>query len=446
MTVTDTHREAVDRIIEARWLIPVQPRGLVLEDAAVAIRQGRIVAILPIGEMRQRFHAADTSRLTQHALIPGLVNLHTHAAMTPMRGLADDRPLMEWLEGHIWPAEAQAVSSAFVHDGTLLGCAEMLAGGITCFNDMYFHPQAAAEAVDRAGIRACLGLVVLELASPYAADADDYLRKGLDARDALRGHPRICTALAPHAPYTISDRTFARVLTYAEQLGINIHLHLQETQGEIARSEAEFGLRPLQRLAALSLLAPNLVAAHCVHLADNEIETLAYHGCRVAHCPTSNLKLGSGIAPVARMLAAGVNVGLGTDGAASNNRLDLLAEMRLAALLAKSSGDAACLPATQALEMATLNGARALGLEHDIGSIETGKLADLVAVDFSALQMQPCYDPLSHLVYVAGREQISHVWVAGELRYKNGIHAHLDQDELREMTARWQEKLKPFHR
>lgn len=440
------HRETVDHIIEPRWLIPIQPRGEVQADAAVAIRQGRIVAVLPAEEMRQRYHAASTSRLTQHVLIPGLVNLHTHAAMTLMRGLADDRPLMEWLEGHIWPAEAQVASRGFVHDGTLLGCAEMLAGGITCFNDMYFHPLAAAEAVDRAGIRACLGLVTLEFASQYAADADDYLRKGLEARDALRGHPRISTALAPHAPYTIGDRTFARVLTYAEQLGINVHLHLQETRKEILESEAQYGLRPLQRLAALGMLTPNLVAAHCVHLTDHEIETLAHHGCHVAHCPTSNLKLGSGIAPVSRMLAAGINVGLGTDGAASNNRLDLFAEMRLAALLAKASGDAASLPAAQALQMATLNGARALGLEQDIGSIEPGKLADLVALDFSTLEMQPCYDPLSHLVYVAGREQVSHVWVAGELRYENGIHANLDQNELKETAARWQDKLKPFHR
>lgn len=443
--MADAHRETVDLIIEVRWLIPVAPRGQVLENAALAVRQGRIVAVLPVTEMRQRYQAATTSQLRHHVLIPGLINLHTHAAMALMRGLADDRPLLEWLEQHIWPAEEHMVSHAFVREGTLLGCTEMLAGGITCFNDMYFYPLAAAEAVGRAGIRACLGLVILEFATTYATDADDYLRKGLEAHDSLRGYARITTALAPHAPYTISNRTFAKVLTYAEQLGINIHLHLQETEQEILQSEAQHGLRPLQRLASLGLLAPNLVAAHCVHLTNREIEMLSHHGCHVVHCPTSNLKLGSGIAPVSQMLATGINVGLGTDGAASNNRLDLFAEMRLAALLAKSSGDAACLPAAEVLEMATLNGARALGLECDIGSIEPGKLADLVAVDFSTPEMQPCYDPLSHLIYVAGREQVSHVWVAGELRYENGIHPHLDQDELKEIATRWQDKLKPFH-
>lgn len=416
-----------------------------MENAAVVVNDGSIVDVLPQEDARRRYRAQACTRLPTHALIPGLVNAHTHAAMALMRGLADDRPLMEWLNRHIWPAEAEMVSARFVHDGTLLASAEMLSAGITCFNDMYFFPQAAAEAIDSAGIRACLGLVTLEFPSPYAADADDYLRKGLEARDALRGHERITTCLAPHAPYTISDRTFTKVLTYAEQLGLNIHLHLQETRDEIVQSQAEHGMRPVPRLARLGLLGPNLVAAHCVHLTEHEIALLANHGCNVVHCPTSNLKLGSGIAPVGKLLEAGVNVGLGTDGSASNNRLDLFAEMRLAALLAKAEGDASRLPASEALELATINGAKALGLEGSIGSIEVGKLADLVAVDFSALEMWPCHDPLSHLVYVAGREHVSHTWVSGELRYENGIHASVDQNELKEIAALWQAKLKPFH-
>ncbi|OIQ78225.1 5-methylthioadenosine/S-adenosylhomocysteine deaminase [mine drainage metagenome] len=362
-----------------------------------------------------------------------------------MRGPAADLPLMDWLHGHIWPAEGHALSERFVRDGTRLACAEMLGGGITCFNDMYFFPQAAAEAVDQAGIRANLGLVMLEFPSPYAGDADDYLNKGLAARDALHGHARITTCLAPYAPYTISDRTFGKALTYADQLGLNLHLHLHETHDEIAHSEAQYGLRPIARLAALGLLGPNLLAAHCVHLTPGEIELLATQGCHVAHCPTSNLKLGSGIAPVAALLAAGVNVGLGTDGAASNNRLDIFAEMRLAALLAKAGGEASTLPAMQALEMATINGARALGLDDCIGSIEAGKLADLVAVDFSAAGMMPCYDPVSHLVYVAGREQVSHTWVAGELLYECGVHHGIEANELKEIASLWQARLKQFH-
>ncbi len=434
----------VDQIIEARWVIPVLPRGQVLEHAAVVVNHGRIEAILPTADVRSNFKAENTTVLAEHALIPGLVNLHTHAAMSLMRGLADDLPLMSWLADHVWPAEASAASVRFVRDGTQLACAEMLRGGVTCFNDMYFYPEAAAEAVEHSGIRANLGLVVLEFPSPYAGDAEDYLNKGLAARDALHGHSRITTCLAPHAPYTISDKTFARVLTYADQLGLNVHLHLHETLDEISNSETQYGLRPIARLAALGLLGPNLLAAHCVHLLSGEIALLAAQGCHVAHCPSSNLKLGSGIAPISALLAAGVNVGLGTDGAASNNRLDIFAEMRLAALLAKGAGDASCLPAMVALEMATINGARAMGLDQDIGSIEAGKWADLVAVDFSAAEMQPCYDPVSHLIYVVGREQVSHTWVAGELRHERGVHETNEQAQLKEIATLWQSRLKQF--
>ncbi len=440
--MTDT--QIVDHIIEARWVIPVVPRGRVLEHSAVVVNHGRIVAVMPVAEARQCYHAQKTTALPEHALIPGLINLHTHAAMSLMRGLADDLPLMTWLLEHIWPAEGHTLSERFVRDGTLLACAEMLSGGITCFNDMYFFPQAAAEAVDQAGIRANIGLVMMEFPSPYAGDADDYLNKGLAARDLLRGHERITTCLAPHAPYTISDRTFSKVLTYADQLGMNLHLHLHETRDEITQSESQHGLRPIQRLAGLGLLGPNMLAAHCVHLTQGEIELLAAQGSHVAHCPASNLKLGSGVAPISALIAAGVNVGLGTDGAASNNRLDIFAEMQLAALLAKADVDASSLPATQALEMATLNGARAMGMDDSIGSIEAGKLADLVAVDFSATEMMPCYDPVSHLVYVAGREHVSHTWVAGELRYERGVHDSIEPNELKEIAALWQGRLKQF--
>jgi 5-methylthioadenosine/S-adenosylhomocysteine deaminase len=367
--------------------------------------------------------------------------------MSLMRGLADDLPLMDWLQNHIWPAENQSVSEQFVHDGTLIACAEMLRGGVTCFNDMYFFPIAAAEAVRRAGMRASLGLVVLEFPSAYASDADDYLHKGLAARDALRGHDLITTCLAPHAPYTVGNKTFEKILTYAEQLNLNIHIHLHETADEIAQSVVEHGIRPLQRLKQLGLLGPNLLAAHCVHLLPDEIANMAAQGCHIAHCPTSNLKLASGIAPLTAMLEVGVNVGLGSDGAASHNRLDVFAEMRLAALLAKvESNNAAAFPATQALEMATINAARALGMEQSIGSIEIGKFADLVAVDFSSVEMQPCYDTVSHLVYVAGREHVSHVWVNGEMLVEEGHLTRIERPELMEKTTLWQNRLSKFRR
>jgi 5-methylthioadenosine/S-adenosylhomocysteine deaminase len=431
--------------IEARWIIPVTPRGEVHEHATVIVDDGRVLDILASVDARQRYQPVETISLPQHALIPGLVNTHTHAAMALMRGMADDQPLMTWLSQHIWPAEGQMVSERFVRDGTLLACAEMLKGGVTSFNDMYFFPQAAAEAVLQSGMRASLGMVVLDFPSPYAADADDYLNKGFAVRDALRGHERISTCLAPHAPYTVNDKVFSKVLTYADQLGVNIHLHMQETVDEIEQSVTQFGMRPYQRLTELGLMGPNVLAAHCVHMTQIEIETMAVQGAHVAHCPSSNLKLGSGIAPIAQMVEAGVNVTLGTDGSASNNRLDIFAEMRLAALIAKSSGNAAVLPASQMLEMATINGARALGMDDNIGSLEPGKLADMVAVDFSSVEMQPCYDPVSHLVYVAGREHVTHTWVAGELCYERGIHTHIDQAELKEIATQWQGRLKPFH-
>lgn len=432
----------IDLLISPRWVVPVQPRSVVLEEHAVAINGGRIVEVLPLVEAYARYLPSKTIVLDDHALIPGLVNLHTHAAMSLMRGLADDLPLMRWLNERIWPAENSNMSEAFVHDGTLLACAEMLRGGTTCFSDMYFYPVAAASAIEHIGMRACLGLTVLDFPTPYAADADDYLNKGLAARDQLRDSKRITTCLAPHAPYTVSDRTFEKVLTYAEQLNLNIHIHLHETLDEIARSESQFGVRPLQRMAALGLLGPSVIGAHGVHLTNKEIELLVERGCHIAHCPTSNLKLSSGIAPIADLVKSGINVGLGTDGAASNNRLDMFGEMRLAALLAKGiSGNAESMPASQMLEMATINPARALGLDTQIGSIEAGKYADLTAVNLSGLETQPCYDVVSHLVYAAGREHVSHVWVDGELLLDEGSLVRLRETEILERARPWQRRL-----
>jgi len=440
----------IDLVIEARWVLPVIPHGQVLERVSVAVKNGAIIEVLPIEQARQKYSPAQRIELSEHILIPGLINLHTHAAMTLMRGLADDVPLMPWLSEHIWPAEKQLISPRFVRDGTLLGCAEMLAGGITCFNDMYFYPQATAEAAIQSGMRANLGLVVLEFPLPYANDADDYLQKGLEARDSWRGQPLLSSSLAPHAPYTVSNHTFEKVMTYAEQLGLGIHIHLHETQEEIRQSIEQYGVRPLRRLADLGILGPNLVAAHCTCADEADIQMLVEYGCHVAHCPTSNLKLASGIAPVAAMVNKHVNVGIGTDGAASNNRLDMFAEMRMAALLAKGiTGDATVVSAAEALQMATINGARALGMDDKIGSIEIDKLADLTAVKISSPETLPCFDPISHLVYVLGREHVSHVWVAGDLRYQkhgdqNGIYANIEPAELKEITSLWQVKLNQF--
>jgi len=400
-------------LIRARWIVPVEPAG------AVAVLGDRIDALLPAAEIDARYPGADVVDLADHVLIPGLVNAHTHAAMTLMRGLADDRPLLRWLTEHIWPAETRHVSAEFVTDGTLLACAEMLRAGITCFNDMYFFPEAALEAALQTEMRAALGMIVVEFPSAYASDPDDYLQKGLALRDRYREHPLLSFCLAPHAPYTVSDATFRKVATMLGELDVPLHIHLHETEDEIERSLAEHGVRPIERMRRLGLLGPGLMAVHGVHLQADEIELLARHGSSVVHCPSSNLKLASGFAPVAQLLAAGVNVALGTDGAASNNRLDLMQEMRLAALLAKAvARDAEAMPAHRALRCATLGGAIALGLERRIGSIAAGKLADLVAVRLLGPELAPCFDPVSHLVYAAGREHVTDVWVAGKQQVK----------------------------
>ena len=431
-------------VIEPRWVIPVEPASTVLEAHAVVIDGDRIVDVLPAPAAAAAYAGAARIPLPDHALIPGLINLHTHAAMTLMRGMADDLALMDWLQNHIWPVEAQQVSDEFVYDGTLLACAEMLRGGITCFNDMYFFPEATARAALQAGMRAALGIIAIEFRSAYASDAQDYLAKGMALRDTLREEPLLSFCLAPHAPFTVSDQTFAQVAIYAGELDIPVHIHIHETAQEVADSLAQHGVRPLSRLEKAGLLGPGLIAVHGVHLDEREIALLARHGCSVAHCPSSNLKLASGIAPIAGLLQAGVNVGLGTDGAASNNRLDLFSEMRLAALLAKgSSGDATTLPAHKALECATLNGARALGLQDRTGSIVPGKLADLTAVRLSDSALSPCYDPVSHLVYAAGREHVSDVWVAGERRVANGALTGLDETALRAKARQWQARIRP---
>ena len=435
-------RFTADLVIEAGWIIPVEPHGIVLENHAVAIADGKIVALLPRDEMAARCAAGLTQQLGSHVLIPGLVNFHSHAAMTLVRGLADDLKLMNWLSNHIWPAEAKHATAQFVYDGTLLACAEMLRGGITCFNDMYFFPEMTARAALDAGMRAALGIIVIEFPTAYASDAQDYLSKGLAMRDELKHESTLSFCMAPHAPYTVSDKSFEQILTLSEQLQIPINTHLHETQDEIRESMVRFGVRPRARLEKLGLLGPNFIAVHAVHLEPAEIALLARLGCSVAHCPSSNLKLASGIAPVDRMLSSGINVGLGTDGAASNNRLDVFCEMRLAALLAKaSSQNAETLPAHTALRMATLNAAQALGLEHKIGSIEPGKSADLCAVNLDSIELSPCYDPASHLIYAAGREHVSNVWVAGKQLVDSGRVLHMDENGIKRKAAEWKSRI-----
>jgi len=428
----------IDTLIHARWVIPVEPHGQVLEDHAVAIRHGRIEHILPSEQARKELTANCVVELPEHVLIPGLVNTHTHAAMTLMRGIADDLKLMDWLQNHIWPAEKRWVSSGYVTDGTTLAAAEMLRGGTTCFNDMYFFPDQAAQAAERVGIRAVIGLIVIDFPTIWASDADEYLRKGLEVNEHFRNNPLISTAFAPHAPYTVSDAPLQRVQVLAEELDLPIHIHVHETRDEVDQALHGTGVRPLERLAQLGLLGPRLLGVHMTQLMPAEIQSYAAAGAHVVHCPESNMKLASGFCPVAKLLDAGVNVALGTDGAASNNDLDMFGEMRSAALLGKVvAEDPAALPAETILRMATLNGARALGLDGEIGSIETGKAADLVAVRLDDLEALPVYHPISHLVYATGRHQVSDVWVAGRHLLQGGELVSIDIDTITANAREW---------
>ncbi len=436
--------QTVDTLIECRWIVPVRPQGLVLEDHAIAIDGGRIAAIAPIAEARQRYAARERVQCGEHVVTPGLINAHTHAAMTLFRGVGDDLPLARWLKERIWPLEAALASEQFVYDGTRLAALEMLRAGVTCCSDMYFYPEAALRALREVGMRAVAGIIAIEFPTAYATDAEDYLRKGLATRDEFRGDPLASFTLAPHAPYTVADATLERIAMLAEELDLPIHTHVHETAAEVEESRQKHGARPLARLDRLGLVGERLIAVHAVHLNEAEVALLASRGATVAHCPASNLKLASGVARVGALLAAGVNVAFGTDGAASNNRLDLLDEMRLAALLAKGfADDAAVLPAAQALECATLGAARALGLGDRIGSIEPGKEADLVAFALNEIETQPCYDPLSHLLYACGREHVSDVWVAGRAVVKERQLALAANDIERDVlaaAAAWRQK------
>jgi 5-methylthioadenosine/S-adenosylhomocysteine deaminase len=435
----------IDLLVRPRWLIPVQPEGAALEAHALAVHEGRILAVLPAAEAERLYRPAQTIDLADHAVLPGFINLHTHAAMSLMRGMADDLPLMRWLSEHIWPAEGASVSEEYVADGLRLACAEFIRGGQTCFNDMYFFPETAAEIVGEAGLRAALGLIVIDFPTPYASDADDYLHKALACHDRIKHRGDLYPVFAPHGPYTVSDAPLKRIRAYANELGVPIHMHVHETADEVQQQLRDSGQRPLERLEALDLLGNDFIAVHMTQLTDEEIALVARYGVSVAHCPQSNLKLASGFCPVAKLLEAGVNVGIGTDGAASNNDLDMLEEMRTAALLAKAvAGQPSAVAAPRALHMATLAGARALGVNHELGSLEAGKAADFIAIDLSDAATQPVYNPIAQIVYSAARHQITDTFVAGQPLMRNRQLLSVDAEAAIARAAYWQQRLQPF--
>ncbi|HLM54085.1 MAG TPA: TRZ/ATZ family hydrolase [Pseudoxanthomonas sp.] len=442
MTTIDAPPQPCDLLIEAGYVVPVEPHGVVLEDHAVAVTAGAIVALLPREQARERFSPARTVSRPDAVLIPGLVNAHTHNPMTLLRGLADDLPLMEWLQGHIWPVEAAVMGSEFVADGVAYSIAEMLRGGTTCANENYFFPDVQAAVYKRHGFRAVVGLPVIDFPTAWASTADEYFARAGEVHDQWRDDALIGTAFAPHAPYTVSDANFEHVRMLADQLDVPVHLHTHETAQEIADSLRLHGQRPLARLDRLGLVNDRLIAVHMTQLTEAEIALCAERGVSVVHCAESNLKLASGFCPACALLRAGVNLAIGTDGCASNNDLDMFGETRTAALLAKAvANDASALDAAAALRAATLGGARAMGLGERIGSIEPGKRADLACVDLSALETQPLHHVVSQLVYATGRHQVSDVWSDGRARLVQRELVDIDVAGLVANARQWRERI-----
>ena len=431
----------LDLLLFPTWLVPVEPAGVVLKGHGLGVRDGRIALIAPRA-VALKYQAIETRELEGMLLAPGLINAHGHAAMTLFRGLADDLPLQRWLKDHIWPAESRWVDEDFVRCGTELAIAEQLKGGITCFSDMYFYPSVVSELVHKHGVRAQITIPVLDFPVPDARDADEALRKGVALFDDLKHHPRITVAFGPHAPYSVADDKLESIRVLVAEMDAGIHMHVHETAHEVQEALRKHGERPLARLARLQLLGPRFQAVHMTQVDDDDLALLTEHNCSVIHCPESNLKLASGFCPVERLWEAGINVAVGTDGAASNNDLDLLGETRTAALLAKAvAGSATALDAHRALRMATLNGARALGIDEHTGSLEIGKFADLVALDLSGLAQQPVYDPVSQLIYSTSRDAVRHVWIGGKQLLESGRLTRMDEQQVIANARQWGERI-----
>ncbi|MEP4485643.1 MAG: TRZ/ATZ family hydrolase [Halioglobus sp.] len=433
--------QTVDLLLHPDWIIPVAPSTEALANHSLAVADGNIIAILPREECGD-IQAHETIELPGHALLPGLINSHGHAAMSLLRGFADDLPLMPWLENHIWPTEGAHVDASFVRDGTDLAILEMLRGGITTFSDMYFFPDEAAASAQRAGIRCQLTFPVFDFPTVWARDADEYISKGLALRDTLKHSSLITVVFGPHAPYTVSQNNLEKISTLAAELDLAVHIHLHETVGEVLQAVESNDERPLDTLHGLGLIGPRSQCVHMTDLGDQDIALLAKTGAHVVHCPQSNLKLASGACPVSKLLDAGVNVALGTDSAASNNGLNLFEEMKAAALLAKlTTGDATALPAHQALHLATLGGARALGIDDRVGSLEPGKRADMIAVDLTGPETQPLYNPVSQLVYACNGSQVSHSWIDGVPIMAQRKLLRLDEHDILSRAQQWQQRI-----
>jgi 5-methylthioadenosine/S-adenosylhomocysteine deaminase len=432
----------VDKIISATWIFTGEDQDSVLIDHSLVVTDKKIQDIKPTVKVHEIYEAEEIYQLSNHILLPGLINTHTHSAMSLLKGYADDFQLETWLNDYIWPAESKFVNYDFVHDGSELAIAEMIKGGTTMFNDMYFFPEATAEAAKNLGIRANIGLVVMEFPSNYANDPQEYLNKGFEFRDNWRDNELISTSIAPHAPYSVSNSTFELINTYAEQLNLTIHTHLHETKNEIEESLKQFGSSPIERLGGLGLLGPKLMAAHCVHLSENDIYQLKSNGVSVLCNISSNMKLGSGFVDVYKLINNNINIAIGTDSSASNNRLDMFSEMRSMALNNKAlTMKSEFLKPSEVIKMATINGAKALGLDDITGSILKNKYADIIAVNLDTIDTQPCYDPLASLVYCADRTSVEYVWINGDTKLKERVLVNIDENEILQKVKSWKNKI-----
>jgi len=438
-------QKTCDTIISAQQAL-LGPNLQTASNIAIAINKGLIVAIDNKATIEQEYQSNEHYTLESHLLMPGLINAHGHSAMSLFRGFADDMPLMQWLEEKIWPLENQWVSADFVYTGTKLAIAEMLRSGTTCYSDMYFFPESAAKAAQESGMRCQLSFPVFDFPCSWGDGADDYLAKGEALMQQFQNHTRISVIPGPHAPYTVNNDNLIKAKALADKYHCGLQIHLHETAFEVEQSLSDYGQRPLARLDALGILNRQTQAVHMTTLNDEDISLCQQHGLSVIHCPESNLKLASGFCPSQKLIDAGINLALGTDGAASNNDLDLFGELRTAALIAKASHqDPSAFNAHTALKAATINGAKALDLEHITGSLCVGKAGDIIAIDLSQIEQQPHYDAHSLLTYSNIAPRVSHSFIQGQCLVENGeLHANsqINTEQLINEVKSWQAKIK----
>jgi len=435
--------EKVDQLIHAKWIITCENKHQVLENHTLAIKGEKIHDLLPSKQAKEKYQAQKEEHFDQHAIMPGFINSHTHIAMNVFRGLADDLELMDWLNNYIWPAEGKWVSNELVYDASLLAIAEMIRSGTTCFNDMYFFLGATAKAAELAGIRANIGMTIIGVPTAWAKTIDEYFAKGLEFYEQYKNNPLITPTMAPHSTYTVELKDLIKAKDIADKYKLKMNIHLQEAPSEIEQSMAKYHKRPLERLYEAGLVSRDLIAVHMTQLNDADFDILQKTQPSIVHCPESNMKLVSGSCPVEKLRKKGINVSLGTDGAASNNDLDMITEMRSAAFLGKvTANDPKALSAENTLKLATINGAKTLGLDHLIGSLHPGKEADFIAINLEQIETQPLYHPISQVVYAASRNQVSDVWVKGKKLLKNRELTTLNEKELLNKAQYWRQKIR----